>query len=312
MILCCGEALIDMIPAPLAAGGTGFAPLPGGAVFNTAIALGRLGVSVGLLSGVSRDLFGEQLAQALSDSHVDGSALIRSDRPTTLAFVQLVEGQARYSFFDEASAGRMLTPADMPAIPDRVEAMFFGGISLAVEPGAEAYAALLAREASRRAIMIDPNIRAGFIADPARYRTRMMQMLGRADLVKLSDEDLDWLITEGTEIADKARAILALGPRCVIITRGAQGATGYLAQGEPVTIPAQAAQVVDTVGAGDSFNSGVLAALARQGLLSKPALAQLTRDQLADALSFGARVAAVTVSRAGANPPWAKELMPKE
>ena len=308
MILCCGEALIDMIPTPTTAGPDGFVPHPGGAIFNTAIALGRLGAKAGLLTGLSTDMFGEQLARALADSQVDATHVIRSDRPTTLAFVQLTDGQARYAFFDENSAGRMLTPADLPALPDTISALYFGGISLACDPGAEAYAALLAREGSDRAVMIDPNIRPGFIRDEAAYRARLEAMVARSDIVKLSDEDLDWLKPGTAPLMDKAAQLRDGGASLVIITRGGDGATGLMADGTQVTVPAQKAQVVDTVGAGDTFNAGVLAKLSQLGRLSKPGLHALTPDEVKAALTHGARVAAITVSRAGANPPWAEEL----
>jgi len=116
MILCCGEALIDMIPTPTLSGRDGFVPHTGGAVFNTAIALGRLGVKAGLLTGLSDDMFGQQLTEGLTASHVDTSHVITSSRPTTLAFVQLRDGHATYSFYDENSAGRMLEVADLPAV----------------------------------------------------------------------------------------------------------------------------------------------------------------------------------------------------
>src|SRR6056297_1116438 len=134
MILCAGEALIDMLPRETAAGEPAFAPHAGGAVFNTAIALGRLGAETGFLSGLSSDMFGTILDDALLAAHVDASLAIRSDRPTTLAFVKLTDGHADYAFVDENTAGRMLREADMPPVPDRVGAMFFGGISLPVEP----------------------------------------------------------------------------------------------------------------------------------------------------------------------------------
>lgn len=308
MILCCGEALIDMIPTPTTSGPDGFVPHPGGAVFNTAIALGRLGTKTGLLTGLSTDMFGVQLAEALSDSQVDTTHLIRSDRPTTLAFVQLTKGQARYAFFDENSAGRMLPPAEIPALPDSITALYFGGISLACEPGAEAYAALLAREGDTRAVMIDPNIRPGFIQDEPAYRARLAEMIARSDIVKLSDEDLDWLVPGQATLTDKVARLRDGGASLVIITRGSEGATGFLADGTTVTVPARKAQVVDTVGAGDTFNAGVLAKLSQLGRLSKSGLRSLSADQLDAALRHGARVAAITVSRAGANPPWAHEL----
>ena len=308
MILCCGEALIDMIPTPTQAGPDGFVPHAGGAVFNTAIALGRLGAQVGMLSGLSSDMFGRQLVDGLKASHVDVSHLVLSDRPTTLAFVRLEGGHATYDFYDENSAGRMITAQDMPTLSNEVSALYFGGISLACEPGADAYADLLAGATEGRAVMIDPNIRPGFIKDIERYRQRLDRMLALSDIVKVSDEDLNWLNPATMSLHDKVREILRKGPSVVILTRGGEGATGYLANGDEVQVPAVKAEMVDTVGAGDTFNAGVLAKLSELGQLEKDALAKLELEVLAEALAYGARVAAVTVSRAGANPPWVVEV----
>ena len=132
MILCCGEALIDMLPRESTAGEPAFAPYAGGAVFNTAVALGRLRVPVGFFSGLSSDLFGQQLREVLAASHVGADYAAISDRPTTLAFVRLVDGHASYAFYDENTAGRMLSQDDLPALADDVNAMLFGAISLTV------------------------------------------------------------------------------------------------------------------------------------------------------------------------------------
>lgn len=308
MILCCGEALIDMIPVPDGSGGDAFVPHCGGAVFNTAIALGRLGAPVGLLTGLSRDMFGLQLAAALRESHVDAGMVITSDRPSTLAFVRLVDGNATYSFFDNGSAGRMLAPEDMPALPGDVSALYFGGISLACEPAADAYASLLGREGAGRAVMIDPNIRPSFIGDEARYRTRLARMIGSSDIVKVSDEDLNWIVRGNGALREKAETILDAGASVVIVTCGDAGARGYLRDGGEVSVGASRVEIVDTVGAGDTFNAGVLAKLEELGALNKGGLAALPPEGLSAALAYGARVAAVTVSRAGANPPWAAEI----
>ena len=165
MILCCGEALIDMLPRVTAQGEDAYAPYPGGAVFNTAIALARLGAPSGLFCGLSTDLFGETLIDALRASTVAHDLAIRTDRPTTLAFARLVDGQPSFWFYDENTAGRMIRRDDLPDIPATVGAMFFGGISLMVEPCGNAYEALMLREADTRLIMLDPNIRPGFIKD---------------------------------------------------------------------------------------------------------------------------------------------------
>ena len=308
MILCCGEALIDMVAAPSLDGPDGFVPHSGGAVFNTAIALGRLGARAGMLTGLSRDMFGDQLADALKASDVDTTHIIRSDRPSTLAFVKLEDGQASYSFFDENSAGRMIRAEDMPALPSDITALFFGGISLASDPSASAYAALLDRQGGSRAVMIDPNIRPLFITDAEGYRRRMAAMIRQADIVKVSDEDLNWLNPAPLTQAEKISAMLDTGPSVVIVTQGAEGAIATLADGTSITVPAVKTHVVDTIGAGDTFNAGFLAKLSELDLLTPEALGTLDPDALRDAMTYGARVAAITVSRAGANPPWANEL----
>ncbi|SOC10985.1 carbohydrate kinase family protein [Rhodobacter maris] len=306
MILSCGEALIDMLPRVGPGGETLFAPHPGGAVFNTAIALGRLGADAGFLSGISTDLFGGVLMRTLAASGVDCSLTLRSDRPTTLAFVTLVDGQANYAFYDENTAGRMLVPDMMPALPAAVRALFFGGISLLAEPCGAAYEALMLRATKTRLVMIDPNIRAGFIQDEAAYRARLARMIAAADIVKLSDEDLHWLEGPG-EIAAQARQILHRGPKLVFITKGAEGAYAFTAE-LSLFEPSREVAVIDTVGAGDTFNAGILAALDRAGALTKAAVTSADADLLGACLKLGVSAAAVTVSRAGANPPWAEEL----
>ncbi len=308
MILCCGEALIDMVAAPSLDGPDGFVPHSGGAVFNTAIALGRLGARAGMLTGLSHDMFGDQLADALKASDVDTTHIIRSNRPSALAFVKLEDGQASYSFFDENSAGRMIRPEDMPALPSDVTALFFGGISLASDPSASAYAALLDRQGGPRAVMIDPNIRPLFITDAEGYRRRMAAMIRQADIVKVSDEDLNWLNPAPLTQAEKISAMLDTGPSVVIVTQGAEGAIATLSDGTSIAVPAVKTNVVDTIGAGDTFNAGFLAKLSELDLLTPEALGTLDLDALRDAMTYGARVAAITVSRAGANPPWANEL----
>lgn len=306
MIICCGEALIDMLPRESREGEPAFAPYAGGAVFNSAIALGRLGVPTGFVSGISSDFFGELLISTLKASKVDSRYAVRADRPTTLAFVRLVDGQARYAFYDEGTAGRMLTAQDMPSELGDAQALLFGAISLIPEPCGSAYEALMGREHSRRVTMLDPNIRTGFIKDADAHRGRMDRMIGMADIVKLSDEDMVWFGL-GKNPAKIAKHWHERGVKLVIVTRGGEGAIGF-ANGHTVEMPVRKVTVVDTVGAGDTFNAGVLAALYKRDLLTKEALASLDEAGIAEALSLGMRAASVTVSRAGANPPWEREL----
>ena len=306
MILCCGEALIDMLPRELKSGGTGFAPHSGGSVFNTAIALGRLGAEVGFLSGVSTDMFGEQLIDSLKDSNVDSSLCRRSNRPTTLAFVKLTGGEADYAFFDENSAGRMFSESDLPALGAAIDALHFGAISLIAEPCGSAYEALMRRQHASRVISLDPNIRPGFITDRQAHLARMQRMIAMSDIVKLSDADLAWF-DDSRAFDDQARDWLGQGAKLIVLTRGIKGAAA-MTQDTMVEAPAVPVDIVDSVGAGDTFNAGFLAALERGGYLAKDRLGSLDAKALEDILSFAAKAAAVTVSRAGADPPWAHEL----
>jgi len=306
MILCCGEALIDMLPRTTTEGEAAFAPYVGGAVFNSAIALGRLGAPAGFFSGLSSDLFGGQFREALGASKVSSTYAHTSPRPTTLAFVRLTNGQATYTFYDENTAGRMLTVDDLPKLGTEIEAMLFGAISLISEPAGSAYEEFMRREHESRVMMLDPNIRPNFIPDKAKHLRRIREMMAMADIVKLSDEDLKWFDEAGSH-EDVVRNWLDRGPKLIVVTHGGEGAVGY-SKSHKVTVMPQKVQVVDTVGAGDTFNAGILASLHEQGLLTKAAIGDLPEDAIRKALELGARAAAVTVSRAGANPPWRHEI----
>ncbi|CAD7052329.1 carbohydrate kinase [Pseudorhizobium endolithicum] len=306
MIVCCGEALIDMLPRETTLGEKGFAPYAGGAVFNTAIALGRLGQPTGFFTGLSDDMMGDILRETLAASHVDFRFAAISSRPTTIAFVKLVKGQASYAFYDEGTAGRMITETDLPALGGDCEALHFGAISLIPEPCGGTYEALMAREHGKRVISFDPNIRPGFIKDKQKHMERIARMAAMSDIIKFSDEDLDWFGLEGDDDG-RAGYWLSKGAKLVILTRGAEGATGYTGRFK-VSVASERVTVVDTVGAGDTFDAGILASLRMQGLLTREKIAALTEGQVRQALQLGAKAAAVTVSRAGANPPFAHEI----
>jgi fructokinase len=291
-----------MLPRKTTDNEAAFAPYPGGAVFNTAIGLGRLGVATQFLCGMSSDFLGDILRDALTASSVDHSPSPSLQAPCTVAFVKLVDGQATYAFYDENSAMRSMNIA--PAVD--ANALFFGGISLVGSGCGDTYEQLMLRETPARVTMIDPNIRPSFIQDVDAYRARIDRMMAAADIVKLSDEDLHWFEGEGS-LADLARGLVAKGAKLVCITEGADGVTGYTADHE-VFVPSERAEVVDTVGAGDTFNAGLLAGLDRAGLLDKTRIASISADDMHGALQLGVKAAAVTVSRAGANPPTAAEL----
>lgn len=298
MILSCGEALIDMLPRSTADGATVFQPFIGGSPFNTAIALGRLGAPAGF--------FGAMLKAALDEGQVDASLAILTDRPTTLAFVALVNGNARYAFYDENSAGRLIIEADLPDLPARVAALHFSAVSLVQEPCGSAFETLMTREAGKRVTSLDPNVRPTLVKDPDAFRRRIGRMAAMADIIKLSEDDLAWL-APGAAFETIAEKWFGTGTRLAILTRGAAGAVA-LTRNLSLAIPGIAVPVADTVGAGDTFTAGLLARLNQRGLLSKASIATLTEENLVDTIAFAVRAATITVSRPGADPPWRREL----
>jgi len=306
MILSCGEALIDFMPRETKEGAFAFQPLSGGSLFNTAIALGRLGVAAGFFGGLSSDFFGDQLRDAFTASHVDYSLSPISDRYTICAFVKLFDGHARYSFISEGSACRMLSKDDLPVLEDHVEALHMGSFSIMQEPSGSALEALCAREQGNRVISFDPNIRAGLVKNRAAYLARIRRMVGMADIVKLSDEDMQW-ISPDVDVPSFAADLLEQGAKIIVITRGGEGAVAFTKLGK-TEAPGVKVKVADTVGAGDTFTAGFMVSLHRQDKLTKKAIAKLDEKPLRQALSFAARAAAITCSRPGADPPWAHEV----
>ncbi|RZU38077.1 fructokinase [Streptomyces sp. BK022] len=302
MIVVAGEALIDLVPQGRGAL-AGLQPALGGGPFNTAVALGRLGSPTAFVSRASHDAFGEALLDGLRRAGVDVSAVQRGPEPTTLAVAMIDSGgSAAYSFYVEGTADRLFTtPA---ALPEGTRAVSFGTCSLALEPGASAYEELM-RSAAGQGLFtaLDPNIRAGLIPDADAYRARFRGWLPSVTLLKLSEEDARWL--GGTP-----REWLAAGPSAVVVTRGGDGLTVHTADGAEHRVPGEKVDVVDTIGAGDTVNAALLHGLSTLDALSARALAGLGPDTWRRLLGFAARAAAVTCSRAGAEPPYAAELGP--
>ncbi|MEU3982727.1 carbohydrate kinase [Streptomyces sp. NPDC026672] len=300
MIVVAGEALIDLVPQGPGAL-AGLKPALGGGPYNTAVALGRLGSPTAFCSRASNDAFGEALLDGLRGAGVDVSGVQRGAEPTTLAVATVDgEGSAAYSFYVEGTADRLFS---MPvALPDTTRAVSFGTCSLVLEPGASAYEELM-RSAAGQGLFtaLDPNIRAGLIPDADAYRERFRGWLPSVTLLKLSEEDAEWL--GGTP-----REWLAAGPSAVVITRGGAGLTVFTRDGAEYAVPGEKVAVVDTIGAGDTVNAALLHGLSVRDALSTGSLEGLGADGWTRLLRFAGRAAAITCSRAGAEPPYAAEL----
>lgn len=307
MIVVAGEALIDLAPR-----GELLLPLAGGSPYNVAVGLGRLGRTTRYLGGLSRDAFGERMADRLAAEEVDLTLAPRFDEPSTLAVVHLDrQGRATYGFYLDGTAAALLDADHLPTLPDGASLhVSLGAIGFAHAPTGAALAALLQRESGRRLTSLDPNIRP-LVFDQAggvgAYAAQVDEVVRSLDLVKVSDEDLELLHPdEGWHAA--AAAWAASGPALVVVTRGPDGAVALAADGREVTVPGEHVEVEDTVGAGDAFTSGLLAWVDREGVTDRGALAGLDDAALEAALLFARRVAAITCTRAGSDPPRAEEL----
>lgn len=303
---------MDLVPDPATVRGELGPLLPrlGGGPYNTAVALGRLGAPSAFLSRVSTDAFGDAVVDRLVVAGVDTRFVQRGPEPTTLAVVTLAaDGSARYTFHVAGTADRLVT--DPGPLPDDVTTLALGTLSLVLEPGASVYETMLHREAGRgRLTVLDPNIRAGLIDDPAAYRARFASWLPSVGVLKVSEEDARWLAGLGDD-ADPEPAVrewLGAGVAAAVLTRGGAGLSALTVHGGRVDVPAAPATVVDTIGAGDTVHAALLAWLHGRGVGGAREVAALDTDAWAGALRFAARAAAVTVSRVGAEPPFAAEL----
>ena len=310
MLIVCGEALFDLFSAAETRTGLSIDANVGGSPFNVAVGLARLGQPVGFFAAVGSGFLGDRLMSALSAEGVDTRAVARPDAPTTLSVVGLdAQGVPSYAFYGDRGADRQLTLASLALLaqsPQGISVVQVGSYATVVEPIASTLRALIEAERGRALIAFDPNIRLNVEPDIARWREQLAWMLPRTHLLKISEEDLD-LLQPGVSIEAFAADALAKGVGAVIVTRGALGASGWTAHGH-ATVPRVAVEVIDTVGAGDTFQAALLTWLAEHGALAADALAALTAAQLEAALGFASRAAAITCSRRGADMPRRAEL----
>ena len=301
--LVCGEALVDLIQRPDGL----LDPRLGGSPWNLARALGRLGCEVRYRSPLSQDGWGRQLAAALEDSRVL-CAGGRSARPTSLAVVKIdAAGQPDYAFYREGVADRELAPAQVLREGLEGVSVFHVGSLALMPPDGLAWRELLTALQSRPLYTsIDANMRPMVASDRAAYAALVGQTLGLARVVKVSDEDLRVLGHQGDPL-EAARGLLGALTQVVVLTLGSQGAWCLTRDGAHFQ-PAPVVSVVDTVGAGDCFYAGFLAALDEGGCLAAGVPAPPPADRLVEALAFGSRVTAHNLQRAGCQPPWRHEV----
>lgn len=302
MIVTGGEALVDLVEER-----GRLRAVAGGGPFNTAIALGRLDVPAAFLGAISRDGYGELLAERLVDAGVDMSLVRWSNAPTPRAIVHRgTDGKTEYEFHLDGTSLADFGQDGLSALPAEAWALHVGTLALAVDPAATAYEALVAREAGRRQIIFDPNVRPAIFGDAAAYRSRFERLVRLAAVVKLSDDDAAWIYPD-LPVEEVVGVILALGPRVVALTRGERGAVA-MSRSAFVDVPGIPVTVVDTVGAGDSFGAALVAALVDEGAFGPSATQAADEGVLTRAVSYAVAASAVTCTRAGAVPPSREEV----
>lgn len=309
MFVVCGEALMDVFAVGETATGVALDARVGGSPFNVAIGLARLGQPVAFLSSVSRDFLGDRLVRALDAEGVRTDTVRRLDSPTTLSLIGLdASGVPSYAFLGQGAADRQLDAAALDSLPASCAAIHVGSYATVIEPVASTLKQLIQREHDRRLIAYDPNVRRNVEPDLERWRAMLDWMLPRCHVLKISDEDLGLLHPGTSPQAFVARAI-EHGVGLAVVTRGGEGAVAATRSAH-AQAAAREVEVVDTVGAGDTFQAALLAWLAERGALGAAALRTLTERDLGAVLAFAADAAAITCSRRGADMPRRAELNP--
>ncbi len=302
MFVVVGEALVDLVGEQ---GSRAFVAHPGGSPANVALGLSRLGEPVTLVTRLGADPFGKMVSAHLQASGVRVDADPRPGTRTSLAIATLAAGSATYDFRIEWDVG------DLGPLREGTRCLHTGSLATALAPGSGRVVELLERERQegRVTISYDPNVRPALLGEPDDARPGIEHVVGLSDVVKVSDEDLAWLYP-GRRDEDVARDWLGAGPGLVVVTRGAAGVLAVNAEVR-VELPGRPIELVDTVGAGDSFTAGLLHSLSRADLLGgsqREALAAVDETTLTGVLAEAGRVAAITCSRPGADPPTRAEL----
>ncbi|MGH3545934.1 MAG: carbohydrate kinase family protein [Mycobacteriales bacterium] len=299
-VIVCGEALIDLLELPDGS----FLARPGGSPTNTAVALSRLGISTALIARLASDRFGNLLRTHLTESGVDLSRTAHSAAPTTLAVASLNETRnASYSFYIDGCADGSWSTTDLPSALDSVDVLVVSGsLALPTPTMAEAMESLLDRAQGQLTVVFDPNIRPVLIADDGSVAHRLDRWIARSTIVKASAEDVAWR-WPGRTMEEVAHEWVERGVALVVITDGARGAYGCTANAF-ARCDAPSVNVIDTVGAGDTFTAGLINWLASHNCVTPDALRSVTSSQLEAALDTAGTLASETCTRPGADPPW--------
>lgn len=310
MFLVCGEALFDVFTTEVVDQAAFEVPLSarvGGSPLNVAVGLARLGCPVAMLTGLSTDFLGERLLASLQSEGVNTELIVRKQAPTTLGFVQQdAAGVPSYAFYGNGAADRLLTLDDIRVDLEGTAVIHFGSYSIVAQPTADSYFALAQQHSGKRLLSLDPNVRLNVEPKHEVWRQRIAELLPLVDLVKVSDEDLHLLYPDQRPEA-VVENWLTQGPRLIALTRGGKGASLWSHQAQ-VDVSGRPVKVIDTVGAGDTFQASLLDAVVDLKNSTAVWSEQLNSDTLFKIGHTAVVAAAITCSRRGANLPTRAEV----
>jgi len=307
MFVVAGEALMDVFTGATTPTGIALDARIGGSPLNVAFGLARMGRQVAFLGGLSNGELGNRLLDALRAEGVSLDAVHRSDAPTTISLIGVdAKGVPEYAFYGTGAADRTLPLAALARMPADARLLHVGSYTMVVGETAATQRALIDQVRARMVVSYDPNLRLNVEPDLAVWRETLEWMLPRTDVLKLSDEDLG-LLYPGADPAAFAADCLGKGAGLVALTRGGKGAFAWHASGT-VDVPPVKVDVIDTVGAGDTFQAALLTRLDELGALSPDRVRGMAAETLLDAMRFASQAAAITCSRRGADLPRRAEL----
>jgi fructokinase len=311
LITCMGECLIDFLPLHEGEATVEFRMYPAGSLLNVAVGVVRLGHPAAFACKIADDYFGRFLRSHIAAEGIDTRFLTTGAGHTTLAFVAMEAGQPHqptFSFYGEGAADTLLTVEDVPeALLTETGILHIGSISLLRGTTPATVLATVERLKGKALLSLDPNLRPDIVQDEQGYRALLQRLFALVDILKLSDADLAWLMPN-VPAEQAMHELLAQGPALVVITRGVQGAIAAKAGGSVVSVLGFPVEVVDTVGAGDTFCAALLVRLARSQVAARSALQNVASEDMQEILRFAAAAAALNCTRAGANPPHYVEV----
>jgi len=308
MITIGGENLIDYVQTEVKDGLPVYTAIPGGSCYNVAIAAARQGQTVSYVTPISTDSLGNVLAQRLIDDGIQ-LATPRTDAPTSLAVVSVNNGQPSYQFYRSATADRQITPDTLDAaISDQTRVFHIGSLALIEGADADLWEQRFATLAANDVITsLDPNARPVVVKDKDQYVARLLRVMKHARVLKLSDEDLEYLAPDQPLMEAFEQICSETQAAIIILTKGADGAVVRCGSTQFDVAVAQAEPLVDTVGAGDTFMGTLLVEISKTGF-SASKLGSIAKDELARIVTRAAKAAALNCQSAGCNPPYEQDL----